>query len=544
MTLLVHYKNGDENVVDINDWLSEESLRESLKVLQQICESEFTDGSNISESFTEKDIPYWYIYYRYIFEKYSIPYAKYHKLFAHLENATKIRVVKPDPELQELLFVYCRFKGITLANGTKYLSKFKEFINAFTGVLLTFISLTFRKNRCEQVAVWSTYNFYQGKPVDFRIAKVYEFLEADSVKFIRIVRLNENYKRAFRLWKQCDEAVLFTGSFIALLKMIYSSRPPAKKLDVVPRDIFGAIAYEMGRRHYASSKLAVKILGAVFSRLRIKSALLMEPSERGLHEILAAKFSGIPTVALMNGVDTQYFHVHKFLKYRPKGSEVFSPTHFGVWSEGWHDYFIKHSKVIPANNIEVSGHLRARQEFSENPRRDFTCEGNIPRVLWIEEPHLPISQCLPFLMVLINSADIDLTVKLRPVDVGQRSEYLSRLESQGVSVSALPIVTGDIFSALDNADVVVASHSTVVLDALSMNVAVALFQTKKWGDYFDLEDLEIGSSLIAETPAELRSLILKPNKVAQVLFKEHYLSNGVNDGAKWAVSKLTGYIDD
>lgn len=545
MILKLYLNNGNREIVDINSYSSDESLRDSMDVLKSICDAESKDGINISEVFSIKEIPYWYIYYRNTYEKYCWPYVKYSKFFNRLHNVKRIKILRNDSEISELLFAYCSFHNIDVTGGRRYRESLKQLINAIAGILLTFMSLIFRGVKVSQVAVWSTYNFSDGKPYDFRIANVYRSLENQNVNYVRVVRLNENYKRAFRLWSKTDRPLIFTGSFIAFFKVFNRYFPSKIGKSLKPNNLFGHIACDIGRKNFYSSKMAIKLVAVFFRMYRINSALLMEPSERGLHEILAAKSIGIPSVALMNGVDTKYFHVHKFLTYRQKRTEVFSPEHFGVWSAGWREYFIENSKVIPSHNIEISGHLRSATN-NLCDKIGLKVNGAKKKVLWIEEPHLPMKQFLAYFRYLAECNEIELLIKLRPYDIGQRSTFLDQLRSAGLlkNITDSSIVSGDIFETLPHVDIVVASHSTVILDALAWNVKVALFETKKWGDYFDLKNLAIDRKLLAQNPSQLLAIILAPAEQAQQLFKTHYIDQENRDGADWAVSKLMGYINE
>lgn len=528
MSIELHYHHGGFAFLEKTQFRSQENLEKSREILQEICKN-FDESPSNSLS--------WYISYRLIYEKICWPYIKYKPLFEELSSVHKVRLLKHDKEIDLILYLFCISNNIKYHNKQYVLSEVKECANAGVGILLTYLgNLRFREK--PSVALWSSYNFHGDTPYDFRIAPIYEEMYLRNIKFVRIVRLNESFKKALRLFRYSRERLIFSGSIIAWSLLLNRLWLRLFRRFRAEKSFISTVVKYFNEVNSTAHARSINKLTKIFAREKLKSALVMEPSERGLVELISLKELGVKTVACMNGVDTKYFHVHKFCEYtQRKDLALFSPDRFGVWSPWWADYFEENSNVIKTDVIRVSGHLRPPKLSVVNSYSTVLTSPNIKRILIVHEPHLDAAEWKELFLGLGNEPGLEICFKLRIGSINH-DQLLNQARISGICVKEENIFRGDIYDAIAQTDLLIASHSTALLDAASANSPFLVYKSKKFGDYLDIEsDTELSKLLFTNYRVFQKRIMLYPlhslNK-----FRQRYLSSPEATAAHWICSEL------
>jgi hypothetical protein len=220
---------------------------------------------------------------------------------------------------------------------------------------------------------------------------------------------------------------------------------------------------------------------------------------------------------------------------------------FGVWSDWWKEYFLKNAKIYPKGGIEVSGSLKKmafKNSFEQSSSLSTQSyqldigQTKIINVYIVSENHLPVSELLPYLNQLVKMESTRIAFKIRPFGT---DIFWNALTKHGIydktKFTCTNAPTPDCFL---NADVVIGTHSTAILEALWLNKPILVLNTKKWGDYFDLQNSRVGKKVWVNDPSELIEKIrnLEQNQTSDAL-KELWINYfSQQSGSDWIIEKI------
>jgi hypothetical protein len=161
------------------------------------------------------------------------------------------------------------------------------------------------------------------------------------------------------------------------------------------------------------------------------------------------------------------------------------------------------------------------------------------RVLLISEPLVSVLEIAPYVKCLLENNDIEVTIKIRPMI---RDLYYEKIKAELPYDKNINIVSGDIKETGKKFDVFIGSYSTTVIEASLIGKISVLLDTKKWGDYFNIDTLISNKSLIVRNPETLYNSILSRIENEHSLdtiglTKDRFFGNNM-DGAQWIVDQL------
>ncbi|NUQ00845.1 MAG: hypothetical protein HUU35_13430, partial [Armatimonadetes bacterium] len=297
--------------------------------------------------------------------------------------------------------------------------------------------------------------------------------------------------------------------------------------------------------------LAVAVFGAFADRLRgararvgglrrllrwtgVRHLVGWEFANRQALLTIAAKCEGIPVSGFMHGAGMRTYMAHEFMPEfqaaRPHG-----PDRFGVWSEWWREYYQRQSKLY--GSVEVSGPMRPAAVLAKGERGPR--EGPL-RVLWISEPLIHPSEVIDYLDAV--RARHELVIKIRPAN---KDRFYSALLELRPDYAQTPAVDGSIHEAVANADVVVGSHSTAVIEASLQETPFVLVATQQWGDYFEVAD-GVQPALYVTTPADLLVSIdahgTAPDRGRIRQLRERFFGQPGASGTAWLAEVVTADV--
>ena len=387
--------------------------------------------------------------------------------------------------------------------------------------------IRFRIGGKPSVAIWTGDFFDERTGGDFRLGDLYLHLQSLEVPFIEFIRTNQRggvvqaFKHAWirKRWAVYYDACAFflsSNRNIPGLNLSGLSDPDA-------RAVFSR--YE---RDLAITRSSAGIFAAWFRILNIRTLIAWEFSSRQAALIVAAKSLGLPVIGFMHGAGMRTYMMHEFL---PAKAGKIGPDIFGVWSAWWKEYYTTHAGIY--GHVEVAGPMRppSIQLAKKKPTTETK-----PMALWISEPLLAPKEAVVWLRHLRKN--YRLIIKKRPFT---SDSFYNGLIEQFPEFKEVETRDGDIFQAFVEANVVLGSHSTGVIDASLMGVPFVLVSTRKWGDYFELSGYDAPFRMYVQDTDELDLSLhwLKENNPTSVLesVRNRFYGDGVSDGSRWVAER-------
>ena len=309
------------------------------------------------------------------------------------------------------------------------------------------------------VVVWTGDYYTRENAGDFRLGNFYKDCKKENLFVIDFINKSESIFKRFSNFYFRKRTVVY---YNAIQTYIYSIILLFRKTKIKPVET----QLDYFRVDCSISRLYLKMVNA-------KVIIAWEFSKRQCGLIGAAKSLNIPVVGAMHGAGMRTYMVHEFIK-QPRDEIKVGPDIMGVWSDYWLDYYTKHSNCY--SKLEVCCYQRSpRMVTRKKPRI------NNFKILWISEPLAILEELYPYFKVI--NENFDLSIKIRQ---NIKCSFYSSLTSLYPQTTDLHTETGSMEESVINYDLVVGTHSTAVIESSLYNIPFLLFQSNKWGNYFDL----------------------------------------------------------
>ena len=442
-----------------------------------------------------------FAFYRDYFQMYYTM-VQYEKLFQLVEGGEKIKVRVGDPYLRRMLKVYRRggFKNVKISGDTYQVTRSvfaegtKLFLNVVTLVRCPLFLL--RKEKC---AVHTSNNFGPTGRFDYRIGETLRELKSKDIPLLFLIRTNHGPVKILKNYFLRDVPCIYTDAIIKVCELIARLSPSSRLgIDSAGGDIKRKIVFDRLSHGVAGVILSIRTLSVLFSNMRIPVLFSADSSERSILEMAACKQMGITVVGAQNGTEWAFFQVHKFLKPADAHVGYMAQDRFGVWSEGWRNYFDRNSRVYSTDHLFVSGFYR-NQRRSE---KELSKAAYKPKkILWLIENLTPIDEIAQYLKELIShNYTIHLKVRPQQNDAGDETA-VKIMEMFGQQHFA--VVDAPIEACVMDFDLALGCYTSALLDAGLAGVPVLILHSETWGDAFELEGQESAEKAYCKTPQEL-----------------------------------------
>ena len=239
----------------------------------------------------------------------------------------------------------------------------------------------------------------------------------------------------------------------------------------------------------------------------------------------------------MHGLQQKDYAVYEFMESYNERKKIGCDI-YGVWSNHYLEYFKKYSKILNPNEIFYSGLLRPIENFDSKILFKKISSKKI-KVLLISEPLISVLEIIPYLQCLLKHHDIEVAIKVRPMI---KDIYYEEMLIKFPEIKNLKVFDGKIEDVGRNFDVFIGSNSTAVIEASLFGKISILLNTKKFGDYFEINSLISGHSLLIKEPENLyQNIVERVNNedTLETVIKIRTKFFGENkDGAQWVVDQL------
>jgi hypothetical protein len=333
------------------------------------------------------------------------------------------------------------------------------------------------------------------------------------------------------IYKRKRPAIYYTSIiyFVNLLtkKTIYRKKPI---------DFFQSILYKY---HHENSVFirSIPLIEKILKITKINKFVLISFSSRSAHLAIAAKSLNIKTIGIMHGLQQKDYAVYEFMESYNERKKIGCDI-YGVWSNHYLEYFKKYSKILNPNEIFYSGLLRPIENFDSKILFKKISNKKI-KVLLISEPLISVFEIIPYLQCLMKHHDIEVAIKVRPMI---KDIYYEEMLVKFPEIKNLKVYDGKIEDVGRDFDVFIGSNSTAVIEASLLGKISILLNTVKFGDYFDMDNILEGQSLLVRDSELLYEYIVdRVNNehslnTIEIIRKRFFGEN--EDGAQWLVEQL------
>lgn len=529
---------------DLEKLIGPGNVREASQLLNKLAQFETADGRKISKMVNYHGYDLWWINYDALYHNFCLPYTQYKALLRRFKDFDRVYLFQPP---QEHLFRY-----FLEAHGKKVILLKKFRINYLLplplGVLLQiFLSLAFLPLLMlirPRLMVWIGDKFDLPYDYDFRMKFIYEELRTRKIRFVEFIRSVERWPVVLQHAWQRKRPVIYSAAFIELIN--FCAPLLGKKSIKVgtysdPEKRFWLSVAAHGFYNIEASILSIRAMRLILRLIGVRAANISAGCNRTFHELLACKLEGVKTAGILHGAANRYFDVWDFMKGFD-GKNTLSVDQYGLWSEWWRDYYLKHSKAYNKHQLFVSGPMRPLTK-KEQVKKSSLKHGGRTKVLYIAEEVAEPEELMPYILTLLNEKSLEVHFKFRPY----RDNFELRLKSRYPDVYKRIMKETRVFrrtmeEAISQCDVAVGSYSTAVLETLLQLKPFVFFWTDKWGDNFEMKRL--AGSFFAETPEQLVLCVKKSGKVKESVLKklqEQFFGDPHQNGSKWVVDQLIKY---
>lgn len=425
----------------------------------------------------------WALYDQF-FSYVAIPYLELENFLNELQSGDIVELNNFPITYEKIIIDWCEVKNITLHTYYSFKlyqkKQISDIIQFLLNTFLTFYSLIsflyFILSRKKVIGIWTGDYTSANSIGDPRIGELYERLEKLDFEYLNFIRTTSISPKVIvkNLIKRKRPAIYYQA-FTDILPFFYRN----KSNEVHSCNFF---VHSMDRyAEVIQILLYVSRVCAYFLRLiRMDIFICWFYSFRTASLFWACNDLKIKTIGFMHGMSNITYMAHE---YMPEYSgPPIGPDKFGVWSAYWKDQFVKFSKIYSKDAIEISGPLRPLTV----KKMDFSNKLICKNVFIISEAGLNIKEAIPYYEKLVQSNIFNIYLKIR--HFGTDLHYKQLKEARPDLINKMKIVSKPVSEAFKEADIVIGSHSTAVFEAGLCGIPFLFYNTKKWGNFYNLDD--------------------------------------------------------
>jgi hypothetical protein len=463
-------------------------------------------GERLSSCIRTEDFEPWWFSQEGLFWHLIVPYFKHHARLQPAMAGLSEFSAELAPEAQAVLSRLAQERSENLAYSG--LAPEEEAQAMRLALTSTAAALRFRLAG-KDTLLYAIDILSPGKDHDFRIGAIYRELRSRGYMFVEYLHYSdpkqaranrelrnrsavyfESFTTLAANWRRsggCAQAVMTAGSF---------------DFSVFGHDaLFARAVARWALRKAYESVLEVRILRYLLRLGGIKRAVVLDDSRHANELIAACKSLGIPVLGYMHGLLNRY-HVG-LMAYGFEGARRHTFDLYGFWSEYFRQRVVQGGFYTEADTF-TCGPLRLPSQAETDGLRTSPRKTAPPlRILIASEPRAPQEEVAAYILALLADTRFRVFVKSRP---GEERPYACRgLSTEAQSQIAL-IPGGTVFEAFQQADVVVASYSSVLYEAaLALRPILYIGTSFSYGDDIAQDQLVE----VAETPDEAGAAVIR-----------------------------------
>ena len=524
------FDNSKEKVLCIEDYVEISSVAEARKLTDRI----FSHNADFIAGSDYKGYKVTWSWYSDVFQ-FCIKYLEIERLTQAIDalDVQHLKIGNISPQYRKVLEVcYFNKKVVSSAlEGGPLLSMKQVLFNTATLLFSMASILYFILRPGRNVATYTGDFVYKNTKSDFRLNHLYEKYKENNIHFIEFIRDTTIKNFFINTFKRKRFAIHYM-SIIFFVDLLMKKT----KYNKQPKDLYQSVLFEYYRANIVLTKSTL-IIEQILKFLRVDKFVLISFSSRSAPLAIAAKSLGVKTIGIMHGLSQKEYAVQEFVQSYQESKKIGCDI-YGVWSEHYLEYFRKYSKISTKNSFQLSGLLRPAKSINQSNTFERVSRDKI-KVLLISEPLVSVLEIIPYIKCLVESDDIEVAIKIRPMieDV-----YYESMKLEFPEIKDLKVYDGKIEDIVDSFDIFIGSNSTAIIEASLFGKISILLNTIKFGDYFDMDELIPSRQLLIRGPDLLCKEIqfrIENESNLKTIDKTKYRFFGDNkDGAQWVVDQL------
>jgi len=524
------FDNSKEKVLCIEDYVEISSVAEARKLTDRI----FSHNADFIAGSDYKGYKVTWSWYSDVFQ-FCIKYLEIERLAQAIDalDVQHLKIGNISPQYRKVLEVcYFNKKVVSSAlEGGPLLSMKQVLFNTATLLFSMASILYFILRPGRNVATYTGDFVYKNTKSDFRLNHLYEKYKENNIHFIEFIRDTTIKNFFINTFKRKRFAIHYM-SIIFFVDLLMKKT----KYNKQPKDLYQSVLFEYYRANIVLTKSTL-IIEQILKFLRVDKFVLISFSSRSAPLAIAAKSLGVKTIGIMHGLSQKEYAVQEFVQSYQESKKIGCDI-YGVWSEHYLEYFRKYSKISTKNSFQLSGLLRPAKSINQSNTFERVSKDRI-KVLLISEPLVSVLEIIPYIKCLLESDDIEVAIKIRPMieDV-----YYESMKLEFPEIKDLKVYDGKIEDIVDSFDIFIGSNSTAIIEASLFGKISILLNTIKFGDYFDMDELIPSRQLLIRGPDLLCKEIqfrIENESNLKTIDKTKYRFFGDNkDGAQWVVDQL------
>lgn len=536
---------------DIGAYMLPGSIYEGNAFLQDLSRQNLPNGIPVTKSVIYKGFALWWIHYERLFLHFALPYTQYKKILSCIAEYTQVTLL--NPSYHDMF--RCHSEAYEYELKTFFSKKKRTRLYPTPGLLvqlaLTGLSILVLMVRRTPLLVYTGDKFETGKDYDPRMRFVYEELRRRKQPFVEYIRSLESWKIILEHAVTRRRPVIYTEAvayFAMLLSVLfgtnkkYFKEQPAAFLKQHTQEArFKLLVATQYVGVAGDSIWAVRLMHMISRVIGIRASFITAACERNFYTVLACKLGKIPTIGILHGVASRNYNVYDFMPGFD-GERQLSLDFYGMWSEWWKSYYLKYSSVYTEQQLTVSGPMRpVLVRPAHNPVVSPEVSASQTKVLLVSEVVAVPSEIIPYIDAVLKESNCTLFIKFRAVndtfEAWLKDNRPDILEILGVERS----LKGSMYDAITQCDVVVGTQSTGVIESTLQEKPFVLFYTEKWGDYYDMERMNVQHTFFAKDPEILVRAIRESTHIPKMVLKEFqtkFFGDPTKNGSEWAVNQL------
>jgi hypothetical protein len=360
----------------------------------------------------------------------------------------------------------------------------RGFFSGFVLFLISILKILFSLFNNPKAFVYGIDKYSKPYGADPRMDDLYDYLKSNNVSYLEILHSfsGSDARRNLKLRKRGAvyvEAFDFLWSFLNLINFVENPQ-----YSLIERVDLSAFTDESERkfakklllrymRLRSVSIMKMRWYERIFKIIKPRIMFLIDDGRYHYYElILAAKFSGVETVAIQHGQFNKYFLVGWLEENSFVGKYSF-PDRYFLWSEYWKKELINFKTFIPKDNLIISGYPKKAIPPKTITNVNKSSDENLYVVLPYETS-APREQVQSYLRKIIDCRGVVLIFKLRPGSdpSSQIKEYLFSKQDENKI-----IVVNSMDDYFDKKVVAVGVYSTFLYEMILREIPVAILDT-------------------------------------------------------------------
>jgi len=543
-------RNRGVDFIAIESLTSPGSIQEAHRLVSELPHLTQADGRRISKLVNWQGYELWWMHFDDLMYQFCLPYTQYRTLLLYLKDFNKIYLYQVIYSSLFQYFLNAHNRPYVIFGKFRLRNLLPLPFGVFVQLVLSLGFLLWLKITKPRLMVWTSDKFDHPHDYDFRMKFVYEELRKRKIHFVEFIRSLESWPVVLRhAWRR-KRPVVYSAAIINILHFLASHLGGNKNKELDDLSLSSAANPEehfwfMVVTHYLhnikGTVWSIRTMEFILRWTGVRVAYVSAGCNRTFHEVLGCKLLGIKTVGIQHAAIPKYAFIADFMPGFD-GKLPLSVDGYGLWSNWWKEYYLSHSRAYRPEQLYVSGPARPLEKNTV-VTQPIVLKNRPLKVLFVSEQLADPSEVMPYLLKLLEIKDFILSLKARPY----RDGFEEWLKANRPEILKKVRVFRDTQQAISQSDVVVGSHSTVVLEALLQLKPLVFFWTNKWGDYFDIKSSGTKGRYFANNPEELVDYIRKSSEIPKEVLKqlqEQFFGDPHQNGGKWVVEQAMKYLNE